>query len=142
MRTDERSLLQQYSISTTLPFKVGLEWDRRERKYERDGHWNEREKLKYTIFLTYFQGLLEDPVKKKSVRIYDMMADMIITRTSNQCRSHHQKMEKYRSTIADIIASVAGKYEPSVYREMEQKYLVFIKALLQNTHKYTRHPSS
>ncbi len=67
-----------------------------------------------------------------------MMADMIITRTSNQCRSHHQKMEKFRSTIADIIASVAGKYEPGVYREMEQKYLVFIKVLLENSQKYTR----
>jgi hypothetical protein len=48
-----------------------------------------------------------------------MMSDMIITRNSNQCRSHHQKMEKYRTTIPDIIASVAEKYEPRVYKELE-----------------------
>lgn len=67
-----------------------------------------------------------------------MMADMILTRTSNQCRSHHQKMEKYRSNITDIIASVAEKYEPRVYKEMEEKYLVFVKVLLENLEKYTR----
>lgn len=36
-----------------------------------------------------------------------MMSDMIVTRNSNQCRSHHQKMEKYRNNIRDIINSVA-----------------------------------
>jgi hypothetical protein len=43
---------------------------------------------------------------------------MIITRNPNQCRSHHQKMEKNRETISDIIASVTEKYEPRVFREI------------------------
>lgn len=59
-----------------------------------------------------------------------MMSDMIVTRNSNQCRSHHQKMEKYRTTVPDIVASVAEKYEPSVYRELSQRYLALIKTLL------------
>ena len=66
------------------------------------------------------------------------MADMILTRSPNQCRSHHQKMQKYRSNITDIIATVAEKYEPRVYKELEEKYLVFIKILLENRYKYTR----
>ena len=59
-----------------------------------------------------------------------MMSDMIITRNPSQCRSHHQKMEKYRNTIRDIIASVTEKYEPSVYEEIKEKYTIFIKTLL------------
>lgn len=59
-----------------------------------------------------------------------MMSDMIITRNPSQCRSHHQKMEKYRTTIKDIIASVTEKYEPSVYEEIKEKYTIFIKTLL------------
>jgi hypothetical protein len=67
-----------------------------------------------------------------------MMADMILTRNSNQCRSHHQKMEKYRTTIPNIINSVAERYEPSVYTELNLKYRVLIKNLLQNGHMYER----
>jgi hypothetical protein len=53
---------------------------------------------------------LEDPRAKKNARIYEMMSDMIITRNPSQCRSHHQKMEKYRSTITEIMSSVTEKY--------------------------------
>ena len=59
-----------------------------------------------------------------------MMSDMIITRNPSQCRSHHQKMEKHRKTIEDIIASVTEKYEPGVYEEIKSKYTIFIKTLL------------
>lgn len=74
--------------------------------------------------------MLEDPELKKNARIYEMMSDMIITRNPSQCRSHHQKMEKYRNTIKDIISSVTEKYEPSVYEDIKEKYTVFIKTLL------------
>ena len=40
--------------------------------------------------------------------------------------------------MTDIIGSVAEKYEPRVYKEMEEKYLVFVKVLLENREKYTR----
>jgi hypothetical protein len=47
-------------------------------------------------------------------------------------------MEKYRNTIPEIISSVAEKYEPRVYRELEDKYLVLVKNILENKEKYTR----
>lgn len=47
-------------------------------------------------------------------------------------------MEKYRSTIPEIISSVAEKYEPRVYKELEEKYLLLIKVLLENKEKYMR----
>ena len=59
-----------------------------------------------------------------------MMSDMIVTRNPNQCRSHHQKMERYGNGISEIIAVVAEKYEPRVFRDIEEKYLALIKNLL------------
>jgi hypothetical protein len=47
-----------------------------------------------------------------------MMADMICTRNSSQCRSHHQKMLKFNVTIPAIISGVTGKYEPRIYEEI------------------------
>lgn len=67
---------------------------------------------------------------------------MIITRNPNQCRSHHQKMEKYRTTIKDIISSVAERYEPRLYEEQSQKYLINIKNILENQGKYIRTTSA
>lgn len=71
-----------------------------------------------------------------------MMSDMIITRNPSQCRSHHQKMEKYRSTIEDIILSVTEKYQPGVFEDIKKRYTVFIKTLLQNSDKYVRLPTN
>lgn len=70
-----------------------------------------------------------------------MMSDMIITRNASQCRSHHQKMEKYRANIDEIMASVTHKYEPSVYAHIQEKYTLFIKTLLENADKYVRAPT-
>lgn len=75
-----------------MPFKIVQPPFRKFSKYERDGHWNEKERLKYTVFIGFFKTLLEDPELKKEARIYEMMSDMIITRNASQCRSHHQKM--------------------------------------------------
>ena len=54
--------------------------------------------------------------------IYEMISDIIITRNPYQCCSHDQKMEKHRSTIPEIISSVSAKYEPRVYKEIEERY--------------------
>lgn len=47
-------------------------------------------------------------------------------------------MEKYRNSISEIIASVAEKYEPSVYQELSIRYRALIKILLENSEKYIR----
>lgn len=84
--------------------------------------------MKYTVFLDHFKTILEDPKLKKTVRIYEMMSDMIKTRNFAQCRSHHQKMEKY--TIKEIISSTTEKHQPGFYEYIKEKYSVFIKDLL------------
>ena len=103
-------MLSDFEVVKQLPFRFRQTVASKTQKYERDGHWNEKEKLKYVIFLSFFKVLFEEALLLKRIRIYDMMADMIATRNSNQCRSHHQKMEKYRGSIQEIINSVAEKY--------------------------------
>jgi hypothetical protein len=50
-------------------------------------------------------------------------------------------MEKYRNSVPEIVASVAEKYEPSVYRELSQRYQALLKNLLENADKYIRSPT-
>jgi hypothetical protein len=59
-----------------------------------------------------------------------MMADMIVTRDANQCRSHHQKMLKYRDCITNIIDSIAERYEPSLFQKIVAQYQVNIQSLI------------
>ena len=46
--------LRDFTIPTPLPFKITPIPLRSLTKYDRDGHWNEKERLKYSIFLSYF----------------------------------------------------------------------------------------
>jgi len=71
-----------------------------------------------------------------------MMSDMIVTRNPNQCRSHHQKMEKSRNNIPEIISSISEKYEPTVLKEIQARYLILLKVLLENKEKYIKIPTS
>jgi hypothetical protein len=46
--------------SVELPFRITSFTYRSVKKYSRDGHWNEKERLKYTVFVKYFRSTLED----------------------------------------------------------------------------------
>lgn len=50
-------------------------------------------------------------------------------------------MEKYRNSVPEIVASVAEKYEPSVYQELSKRYRALLKNLLENVDKYIRSPA-
>ena len=135
---DHSPLLFALEDPPHLPFLLRPICSSRTRSYNREGHWSDRESIKYAIFLSYFQKILEDPLKSSNLRIFDMMADMIITRDSRQCRNHHFKMLKYRTSISLIIDSIACKHHPSTFHEISRQYFVFIKTLLYNQEKYIR----
>lgn len=135
---DESPLLFALEDPPILPFLLQPACTNRTRCYNREGHWSDRESIKYAIFLSYFRKILEDPLKSSNLRIFDMMADMIITRDSRQCRNHHFKMLKYRTSITLIIDSIACKYNPSTFQQISRQYLVLIKTLLYNQEKYIR----
>lgn len=124
--------------SPILPFLLRPASSSRTRFYNREGHWSDKESIKYAIFLSYFQKTLEDPLKSSTLRIYDMMADMIITRDSRQCRNHHFKMLKYKTSIPLIIDSIACKYHPSTFQQISKQYCILIETLLYNQEIYIR----
>jgi hypothetical protein len=47
--------LSHFRVDIDLPFKVVQSASSKSSKYDRDGHWNEKERLKYAIFLSYFR---------------------------------------------------------------------------------------
>lgn len=113
-------LLLALADSPVLPFHLRSSSSSGTRFYTREGHWSDKESIKYAIFLSYFQKILEDPLKSSNLRIYDMMADMIVTRDSRQCRNHHFKMQKYRTSIPLIIDSIACKCHPSIFQQISR----------------------
>lgn len=135
---DKSPLLFALEGSPILPFLLRPVRPSRTRSYNREGHWSDRESIKYAIFISYFQKIMEDPLKASSLRIFDMMADMIITRDSRQCRNHHFKMLKYRTSITLIINSIACKHHPSTFQQISRQYFILIKTLLYNQEKYIR----
>lgn len=67
-------------------------------------HWNEEENDKYVTFLTKFKSVIEGGKKnRRKWHLNRMMSKAIITRSHEQCRSHHQKMMKHYSTIDGIL---------------------------------------
>ena len=67
------------------------------------GHWNYIEKKKYHWFLEMYHGHFENKHLRRMDKIFKSMADFIGTRAADQCRSHHQKMEKKFRTFYSIV---------------------------------------
>jgi hypothetical protein len=61
-------------------------------------------------------------MSRRSFKIFKTMSDFIKTRDQNQCRSHHQKMEKEGLDIKDIIINVSSKYDPRIYKQYFERY--------------------
>lgn len=69
-----------------------------------------------------------------------MMADVIITRTSGQCRTHHQKMVQgtKNKTLEEAIFNIKRKYEPKVYQDHTKKYMILFKTIADNYEKFIK----
>ena len=67
------------------------------------GHWNTLQKKKYHWFLEMHHGHFENKQLRRMDKIFKSMATFIGTRAADQCRSHHQKMEKKYKTFHYII---------------------------------------
>lgn len=79
------------------------------RKHEKElsgknvGHWNVREKRLYHNFLTEHSQQFIRSELRRSDKIFRSMASYIGTRAPDQCRSHHQKMEKKYGSFQKIL---------------------------------------
>lgn len=78
-------------------------------KRGRKKHWKSAENMRYVEFLRTNEELFtlgrED---KRLMRINILMSKFVRTKTSTQCRSHHQKMVKHYGTIAETVAALTN----------------------------------
>ena len=66
--------------------------------------WNETENIKYREFVEKNLELLLKPLKeRKAHKINIMMSKYIKSRTSCQCRSHHQKMLQNHKNVLQLL---------------------------------------
>lgn len=67
------------------------------------GHWNPMEKRRYHWFLEIYHSHFENKHMRRMDKIFKTMADFLGSRAADQCRSHHQKMEKKYKNFYNII---------------------------------------
>lgn len=91
------------------------------------GHWNEEEKIKYLMFIEFHYDKMKIKENRRLWRIFKIMSEFIQTRNSNQCRSHHKKMETHFESIPEII----NYYKDRIpnYQEHFEKYLSHLEKI-------------
>ena len=78
------------------------------------GRWTSEERREYYVFLRIYSHFFTSKEHRRIDKVYRMMANFIRTRTPDQCRTHHQKLEyKYHRTtkILEALRSEFGVIE-------------------------------
>lgn len=76
------------------------------------GRWTINENTTYVRFLLSNEVIVSQKRQRRKSKIFKKMSDLVVTRTPEQCRSHHQKMsERYRTTqgIITFLRSLCRK---------------------------------
>ena len=77
---------------------------KRKRQRVNIGNWSLEENLKYKSFLENNLQLFQTGAAvRRLVKVNVMISQEVGTRSSDQCRSHHQKMMKYHRTVPNVI---------------------------------------
>lgn len=74
------------------------------------GHWIPSEKLLYLNFLKQHRLNFVKKQLRRTDKIFKEMSKYIETRAADQCRSHHQKMERKYGPIDCVIAELQQDY--------------------------------
>jgi hypothetical protein len=75
----------------------------KEEKNMQKGHWTGEENKRYHWFLEIHSRHFIFKHLRRTDKIFKNMAAFIATREAEQCRSHHQKMEKKYHTFYQIL---------------------------------------
>lgn len=70
------------------------------------GHWSSDENKRYHWFLELHHEHFFNKHLRRTDRIFKSMASFVETREAEQCRSHHQKMEKKYKYFSKILMSL------------------------------------
>ena len=74
------------------------------------GHWSSEERGKYFCFIQAHQANFVKKELRRSDKIFKLMSSFLGSRAADQCRSHHQKMEKKHGPLGSIIKALANLY--------------------------------
>ena len=98
--------------------KVGMQV---ERKRVLSGSWTTDETRLYMNFLDHYHKKFGCEEKRRKCTIFNRLSKAINTRTPDQCRSHHQKMQLKYGSIDNIVESLRRRLEEEA--ETEKKGL-------------------
>ena len=97
------------------------------------GHWRPEENKKYHWFLEMYSKHFIMKQLRRMDKIFKTMAEFIGTREAEQCRSHHQKMEKKHESFYKIIRNLRLEF----FSSPDPSY---IKAELESNEIYDYDP--
>lgn len=91
------------------------------------GRWTQKENADYLKFLLQNSSVFEESAQRKQKHIFLTMAAFLGTRTPDQCRSHHQKVELYSKTkhisgIADYLLKEKLTHSNPELEQIRLKY--------------------
>jgi hypothetical protein len=79
------------------------------------GHWCGEENRRYHWFLELHFGHFLNKQMRRMDKIFKTMEKFMVTREAEQCRSHHQKMEKKHGSFANILTELRNAHYHSTH---------------------------
>ena len=81
-----------------------------ENSQKNKGHWAYEQNKKYHLFLEIHSRHFIQKKLRRMDKIFKSMADFIGSREAEQCRSHHQKMEKKFKSFYKILKNLRFEF--------------------------------
>lgn len=89
--------------------------------FQKRGIWTLAETLKYIAYIKLNAEKFDTEDSRRDARVFVIMSQLIKTRKSIQCRSHHQKMMKYHGSILRIVQHYENDVIPRYQRKIVEK---------------------
>ena len=70
------------------------------------GRWTAEERREYYVFLKIYEQFFVSKEHRRNDKVFRMMANHVRTRTPDQCRTHHQKLEFKHFKLNKILESL------------------------------------
>ena len=90
--------------------KKKREGDRAGKEHLQRGHWKQEENKRYHWFLELHSSHFLNRHMRRMDKIFKTMEKFVGTREAEQCRSHHQKMEKKHGSFTVILRELRRQH--------------------------------
>lgn len=109
---------------------------------KKNGHWELEENKKYHWFLEIYHTHFLKKHLRRVDRIFKVMENFLGTREAEQCRSHHQKMEKRHGDFKNILLHLRRQHYSSqethvVLEDIEKNDVKLIDGLVEREELYS-----